>query len=71
MNKKALIIGNLTISEGPHVVTISVNTVVVGKSGMAEALFTYEEIPRLIETLKQIRRPAAPVDDEDDWSNLV
>ena len=69
---KALIIGNLTISEGPHVVTISVNTVVIGKSGMAEALFTYDEIPKLIETLKRIRQPAAPViDDEDDWSNLV
>lgn len=71
---KTSIVGNLTISEGEHVVTIGVNTIVVGKDGLAQALFTYDELPKLIEILKRVRRPVAapaPDDDEDDWSDLV
>lgn len=70
MTKTTRIVGNLTISEDEHVVTIGVNTIVVGGGGLAQALFTYDELPNLINALKRVKRPAKGNDD-DDWKDLV
>lgn len=54
-------IGNMVVTERPDAVEIRLRS----NDGSPVALFTYAELPALIETLRAVRQPAAVDDIED------